>query len=427
VKIGVVKESFPGERRVALVPQATRVLNKLKVELLVEAGAGESAGFLDQAYRDAGGEVVASRNEVFERSDVIAMVRAANANPERGAADLALLREGQSLIAQCDPLWDPAAIVSLAGRKALVFALELMPRITRAQSMDVLSAMATISGYKAVLLAANHSPQMFPMMTTAAGTLAPARVFVMGAGVAGLQAIATARRLGAVISAYDVRAEVKEQVQSLGGKFVDVELTGTQDADGYAKEMGEEFYRKQRELMLKVVAESEAVITTAAIPGKKSPILVTAEMVQAMPAGSVIVDLAAERGGNCELTKPGETVVVHGVTIIGPTNLPAEVPRHASQMYSNNVTAFLKELVKDGRLTVDLTNEVVSGTLVTHRGKVVHAKVRELAGLPTLAEEEAAERQAAAASTGSAEPTSPETIVGGGDSADGDTYRLTGR
>lgn len=427
MKIGIVKESYPGERRVALVPQAMRTLNKLKVELLVESGAGESAGFLDQSYRDAGAEVVLTRSKVFERADAIALVRAVNANPDQGQADVALLREGQCLIAQCDPLWDPAAMVSLASRKALVFALELMPRITRAQSMDVLSSMATIYGYKGVLLAANHSPQMFPMMTTAAGTLAPAKVFVMGAGVAGLQAIATARRLGAVVSAYDVRPEVKEQVQSLGGKFVEIELAAAEGEGGYAKEMNEEFYRKQRELLLKVVAESDVVITTAAIPGKKSPILLTAEMVHAMPAGSVIVDLAAERGGNCELTKPGETVVTKGVKVIGPLNLASEAPRHASQMYSNNVTAFLKELVKDGKLTIDLTNEVVRDTLVTHRGKCVNAKVRELAGLTPLAEEEAAERKSAAASTAFAEPTSPETIFGGGDSEDGSSYRLSGR
>jgi NAD(P) transhydrogenase subunit alpha len=315
-------------------------------------------------------------------------------------------------------------MVSLAERKALVFSLELLPRITRAQSMDVLSSMATIAGYKGVLLAADHSQQMFPMMTTAAGTLAPARVFVMGAGVAGLQAIATARRLGAVVSAYDVRAEVKEQVNSLGGKFIEIDLAGGEGAGGYAKEMGEEFYRKQREALTAVIAASDVVITTAAIPGKKSPTLVTADMVKAMPPGSVIVDLAADRGGNCELTKPGAAIVAHGVTIVGPLNLASEVPRHASQMFSHNVTSFLKELVKDGRLTIDLTNEVVAGTLVTHRGKCVHPKVRELAGLPTLADEEAAERQAARGLR-SDEPTAPENIFGG-DSVDGETYRLSG-
>jgi NAD(P) transhydrogenase subunit alpha len=246
----------------------------------------------------------------------------------------------------------------------------------------------------------------------------------MGAGVAGLQAIATARRLGAVVSAYDVRADVKEQVQSLGGKFIEIELAGGEGAGGYAKEMGEEFYRKQREALTSVIAASDVVITTAAIPGKKSPTLVTADMVKVMPPGSVIVDLAADRGGNCELTKPGETVVAHGVTIVGPLNLASDVPRHASQMYSHNVAAFLKEVVKDGRLTIDMTNEVVAGTLVTHRGKCVHAKVRELANLPPLAEEEAAERKAAR-ETRSDEPTAPENIFGG-DSVDGDTYRLSG-
>ncbi len=422
--IGVPKETFPGERRVALVPQSTKALNKLKVDLVVEAGAGESAGYLDQAYRDAGAEIVNSRDELFNRANIVAMVRAATANPEQGAADIALLREGQCFIAQCDPLWDPAATVSLAERKALVFALELVPRITRAQSMDVLSSMATISGYKAVLLAANHSPQMFPMMTTAAGTLTPARVFIMGAGVAGLQAIASARRLGAVVSAYDVRPDVKEQVQSLGCKFIEMDLQGAEGEGGYAKEMGEEFYKKQRELMLKIVAESDVVITTAAIPGKKAPVLVTAEMVEAMPAGSVIVDLAAERGGNCELTKANETVVAHGVTIIGPANLPSEVPKHASQMYSNNVTTFLKSIVKDGKLMIDMTDEVVAGTLVTHRGKCVHPKVRELAGLPKLEEEEAQEHAAKRPET-TDEPTAPENVFGS-DSVDGDSYRLSG-
>lgn len=423
--IGIPKESFPGERRVALVPQATKALSKLKIDMAIETGAGEKAGYPDQAYRDAGAEIITSREELFSKANLVSMVRAATANPDQGAADLALLREGQCLIAQCDPLWDPQAMVSLAAKKALVFALELVPRITRAQSMDVLSSMATIAGYKAVLLAANHSPQMFPMMTTAAGTLTPARVFIMGAGVAGLQAIASARRLGAVVSAYDIRPDVKEQVQSLGGKFIEVALEGAEGEGGYAKEMGEDFYKKQRELMLKVVAESDVVITTAAIPGKKSPVLVTAEMVQAMPAGSVIVDLAAERGGNCELTKAGETIVAHGVTIIGPANLASEVPKHASQMYSNNVTTFLKSIVKDGHLTINMTDEVVAGTLVTHRGKCIHPKVRELAGLPKLAEEEAQEL-AAKQPQKSEEPTSPENVFGS-DTSDGDTYRLSGK
>ncbi|MCL4165030.1 UNVERIFIED_CONTAM: hypothetical protein GTU68_007659 [Idotea baltica] len=269
----------------------------------------------------------------------------------------------------------------LAKKDALIFAMEMVPRITRAQSMDVLSSMATIAGYKAVLLAAAESQQMFPMMMTAAGTLTPARVFIIGAGVAGLQAISCAKRLGAVVSAYDVRPVVKEQCESLGAKFVEMELDTGEGKGGYAKEMDEEFYRKQREMMLKVVAESDVVITTAAIPGKKAPILVTEEMVQAMPAGSIVMDLAAERGGNCELTKPGENVVVHDVTIMGPENLPSSIPRHASQMYSNNLTTFLKQLVKDGKVSLDLSDEIIKGTLITHGGKLVHPFVRELAGL----------------------------------------------
>lgn len=380
--IGVTKETFPGERRVSLAPAAVPVLKKLGADVMVEPGAGQAAGFLDEAYAKAGATLAGDRAEVLRSADILVQVRAAVANPERGQADLDQLRPGQVLIAQCDPLSNPQAMVSLADKQALIFALELVPRITRAQSMDVLSSMATIAGYKAVLLAANASPQMFPMMMTAAGTLTPARVFIVGAGVAGLQAIATARRTGAVVSAYDVRPVVKEQVESLGAKFVEMPLAGAEGQGGYAQEMGEEFYRRQRELMLKVVAESDVVITTAAVPGKKAPILITAEMVRAMPAGAVLVDLAAERGGNCELTRPGETIVEHGVTIIGPLNLASEIPRHASQMYSNNCTTFLKSLIKKGAFVLDLSDEVIAGTLVTHQGRVVHPLVRKLAGLP---------------------------------------------
>ena len=319
-------------------------------EVVVEAGAGIEAGIPDEQYSKAGARVCESRDEVFRESELLVLVRAAAANPEHGSADIERLREGQFLIAQCDPLTDPAGMSAVAERKAAVFALELVPRITRAQSIDVLSSMATIAGYKAVLLAASELPQMFPMLMTAAGTLKPARVFIVGAGVAGLQAIATARRLGAVVNAYDVRPAVKEQVESLGARFVEMELDTAEGEGGYAREMNEEFYRKQRELMLQVVAESDVVITTAAIPGKKAPILVTEEMVRAMPPGAVIVDLAAERGGNCELTKSGETCREHGVTILGPENLPSTVPNHASQMYSNNVVSLLKLLIKDGKV-----------------------------------------------------------------------------
>jgi NAD(P) transhydrogenase subunit alpha len=381
VIIGVPKETFPGEQRVALVPNAVRGLSRLGAGVLIESGAGMAAGFPDPAYAEAAAGVATSRDEVFLSSDVIVQVRAGAANASAGQDDIGRLREGQFLVAHCDPLSDPQAMQSLAGRKAVVFAMELVPRITRAQSMDVLSSMATISGYKAVLLAATQLPQMFPMMMTAAGTLKPARVFIVGAGVAGLQAIASARRLGAVVSAYDVRPAVKEQVESLGAKFVEMALEGAEGKGGYAKEMGEEFYRRQRELMLGVVAQSDVVVTTALIPGKKAPVLVTAEMVHAMPPGSVLVDLAAERGGNCELTRPGETVTVNGVTILGPLNLPSTVPNHASQMYSNNVVSFLKLLLKDGKLVLDLTDEVVAGTLLTRGGQLVHPMVREAGGM----------------------------------------------
>lgn len=385
--VAAPKETYAGERRVALVPAAMKALSRMGAELLIEAGAGNEAGFPDRLYEEAGARVIGSRDELFRQADVIVQVRAAAANPEQGAADLQRLRANQFLIAQCDPLSEPKAMESVAERGAVVFSLELVPRITRAQSMDVLSSMATIAGYKAVLIAASELPQMFPMLMTAAGTLKPARVFVIGAGVAGLQAIATAKRLGAIVSAYDTRPVVKEQVESVGGKFVEMPLEAGEGQGGYAKAMDEEFYRRQREFMQGVVSQSDVVITTAAIPGKQAPVLVTEEMVQAMPPGAVIVDLAAERGGNCALTRAGETVSAHGVKIIGPANLPSTVPNHASQMYSNNVIAFLKPLVKEGRLVLDLTDEVVVGSLLTRSGKLVHPFVRELAGLGPLVEE----------------------------------------
>ncbi|MCA8998593.1 MAG: Re/Si-specific NAD(P)(+) transhydrogenase subunit alpha [Planctomycetaceae bacterium] len=415
--IGVTTENFPGERRVALVPASVSTLRKMNNEVLVERGAGISAGFPDAAYEQAGAKLVNDRNEVIRSAEILLQVRAAVANPEQGQADIDQLKSGQILIAQCDPLSDAQKMVSLAEKNALIFALEMVPRITRAQSMDVLSSMATIAGYKAVLLAASHLPQMFPMMMTAAGTLAPARVFIVGAGVAGLQAIASARRMGAVVNAYDVRPVVKEQVESLGAKFVEMELEGGEGSGGYAKEMGEEFLKKQREMMLKVLAESEVVITTAAVPGKKAPLLVTEEMVEAMPPGSVVVDLAAERGGNCALTKPGETIEVHGVTILGPLNVPSDIPKHASQMYSNNVTTFLKLLInKEGKLTLNLSDEVVKGTLVTHQGQVVHPLVRQVAGLPEEIEKAAPPEP---------EPPVEESTDSNSSSDDnGDTYRL---
>lgn len=382
--IAVPTETFPGERRVALVPAAVKPLSRLGLELHVQAGAGAAAGFPDAVYEQAGAKVVADRDELWRSAEIVVQVRAAGANPDAGAADVARLREGQCLIAQCDPLTDAAATCRLAESRGAIFALELIPRITRAQSMDVLSSMATLAGYKGVLIAADLLPQMLPMLMTAAGTLAPAKVLILGVGVAGLQAIATARRLGAVVHAYDLRPETREQVESLGGKFVVLDLESGAGEGGYAKAMGEEFYRRQRELMRDVVAGMDAVITTAAVPGKKAPTLLTLEMVEAMSPGSVVVDLAAERGGNCELTRPGETIVHNGVTIAGPLNVPAQLPRHASQMYSNNVVTFLKSLVKEGQLVFNLSDEVIAGTLVTRGGEVLHPLVRQLAGLPEL-------------------------------------------
>ncbi|MCH8244225.1 MAG: Re/Si-specific NAD(P)(+) transhydrogenase subunit alpha, partial [Planctomycetes bacterium] len=352
-------------------------------EVLVETGAGVEAGFPDESYREKGAAIVTDRTEVFGSADLIFQVRGPGANLKGGDADLALMNAGQTVIAQFDPLSAPESVKKLAERKVVAFSLELMPRITRAQSMDVLSSQATVAGYKAVLVAAEVAPRMFPMFMTAAGTVRPAHVLIVGAGVAGLQAIATAKRLGAIVHAYDVRAEVKEQIESLGAKFVEMELDAgdAQDKGGYAKDMGEEFLKKQRELMTKVVAESHIVVTTAAIPGRKSPVIVTADMVKGMMPGSVIVDLAAERGGNCELTKLDKTVVKHGVTILGPANLPSTVPFHASQMFAKNCTNFLKELTKDGQLAIDMENEVHAGTLLTRDGEVVHPKIRELLGM----------------------------------------------
>ncbi|HSN55872.1 MAG TPA: Re/Si-specific NAD(P)(+) transhydrogenase subunit alpha [Candidatus Sulfomarinibacteraceae bacterium] len=377
--VGVVKETFPGEARVALVPAGAGQLARADLEVLVEAGAGTAAGYEDRAYVDKGAALAADRAEVWRRADVMLQVRALGANPDAGRADVGHVRPGQVIIGACEPLTEHEATRALAGAGATLFSMEMMPRITRAQSMDILSSMATVAGYKAVLLAADALPRLFPMMMTAAGTLSPARVFVVGAGVAGLQAIASSRRLGAVVHAYDVRPAVKEQVASLGATFVELELdTGAaEDAGGYARELGEDFYAKQREMMLSVVADSDVVITTAAVPGKRAPVLVTREMVEGMRRGSVVVDLAAERGGNCELTRPGERVDHGGVLILGPLNLPATVPYHASQMYSKNLTTFLLHLVKDGELVVDPEDEITRGTLIARGGEIVHEGVVE--------------------------------------------------
>jgi NAD(P) transhydrogenase subunit alpha len=384
--VGVPRESFPGERRVALVPAAIPNLTKAGLEVVVEAGAGIAAGYPDADYAAKGAKIAASRAEVFRAADIVVQILCYGSNDKTGKADVRLFRNGQVLIGFLRPLGSIETIREIAAKGVTSFSVELMPRTTRAQSMDVLSSMATICGYKAVVLAADTSPRIFPMLTTAAGTITPGRVFVIGAGVAGLQAIATARRLGAVASAYDLRPAAKEQVHSLGGRFVElpIEAKDAEDARGYARAQDETFYKRQRELLGKVVAESDVVISAAVIPGKKPPILVTKEMVASMAPGSVIVDLAGERGGNCELTRPGEIVVEHGVTIIGWFNLASTVPYHASQMYARNVTAFLLHLVKDGKLQFNLDDEIVRDTLLTRGGEVVNPRVREFFSLPAL-------------------------------------------
>jgi H+-translocating NAD(P) transhydrogenase subunit alpha len=381
--IGVPKETLPGENRVAIVPASIPGLIKAGFEVLVEHGAGMAAGFPDGDYLARGATLV-SRDDVFGRGQLILQVRTPAANAAEGSADLARLASQHTVIGLADPLTASPAVSELASRGVTSFAMELIPRITRAQSMDVLSSMANIAGYKAVLLAADSLPRVVPMMMTAAGTITAARVFVIGAGVAGLQAIATAKRLGARVEAYDVRPAVKEQIESLGAKFVElpIEAGAAEDRGGYATAQDESFYRRQRETMAKVVAHSDIVITTAAIPGKRSPVLVTADMVATMAAGSVIVDLAAERGGNCESSVADQTVVVSGVTIHAPTNLPATVPYHASQMYARNMTTLVAHLWKNGVLSIDQDDEITRETLVTRGGDVVHPRVRETLGLP---------------------------------------------
>jgi len=381
--VGVLKETFPGERCVAIVPRSVEALKKSDIAVILEPSAGAEAGYTDDQYV-AKGATTASREEIFAQADILIQFRSLGANPEAGRADLRSLRAGQIVMGLGEPLTAVREAADLAATGVSFFALELIPRTTRAQSMDVLSSLATISGYEAVLLSARALPKIFPMLMTAAGTITPAKVFVIGAGVAGLQAIATARRLGSVVSAYDVRPAVKDQIVSVGAKFItlDVEATAAEDKGGYAKVMDEAFYRRQRELMLEVVREQDVVISTAAVPGKKAPILITKDMVEAMAPGSVIMDVAAVRGGNCELTRPGETVIHKGVTILGPTNFASMAPYHASQMFSANAITFLKHLIGFLPLTNDVTDDIVTDTLVTHAGGVTNLRVREALGLP---------------------------------------------
>jgi NAD(P) transhydrogenase subunit alpha len=381
--IGVPTEQTLDERRVALVPAAVAALSAAGHRVLVQRGAGDRAGFTDAGYEEHGAEVKDDARELFASA---ALVLAVN-SPASYEGGPAMLHDGQLVVGLLDPFGTPEGIAALADRGVTAMALELLPRISRAQQLDALTSMATIAGYKAVLVAAHELNRMFPLMMTAAGTITPAKVLVIGAGVAGLQAIATAHRLGAVVEAYDVRPDVREQVESLNARFVEFDLAtaGAEDAGGYAQQMDDAFYDRQRELLGEVVGRSDVVITTAAVPGASAPLLVTAGAVARMEPGSVIVDLAAPTGGNCELTQPGETVEVHGVKIVGPLNLASSVPHDASQMYSRNVVSFLGVLLPEAADTPALADEIVRETVTTRAGEVVHARVRELLGLPVMA------------------------------------------
>lgn len=399
MKIGIPREKKSGETRVALTPANAEVWIKKGQEIIVESGAGERAGYLDSAYEQVGARIAHSREEIFATSDIILQVQSFGSNQENSSADLDLLREGQLVAGMMDPLASADVARTLADKKVTAFAMELVPRISRAQSMDVLSSMATLAGYKAVLLGAAASPRIMPMLMTAAGTLQPIRAFIMGAGVAGLQACATAKRLGAVVEAYDVRPAAREQIVSVGAKpveFPELETQAAEDKGGYAKAQGEDFLKRQRELMTAVIAQQDLVITTAAVPGAKSPILVTSDMVRAMKPGSVIVDLAAERGGNCELTRLGETVVVNGVTILGPENLASTIPFHASQMYGKNMEVLLGHIIDgDGNLKLDFEDEIIFETVIAHGGDVPHARMRAMLGLQPIIKAEGAQAPAA--------------------------------
>jgi NAD(P) transhydrogenase subunit alpha len=376
VKLAVVRESQPGEDRVAVVPEVASKLARTGIEVVVEAGAGEAARFPDDAYREAGATVLDSAAATLAGASVVARVQP----PTLG--EVAGLPDGISLISFLQPVAAAETVEALAGKGATVYSLDLLPRISRAQSMDALSSQATVAGYRAGLSAAEHLAKFFPMFMTAAGTVPPAKVLVMGAGVAGLQAIATARRLGAVVRAYDVRAAAKEEVQSLGAKFVELDLATQEGSGGYAKEQTAEELARQQEQLAAEVAASDVVITTAQIPGRRAPVLVTTAMVEGMSEGSVIVDMAADSGGNCEVSVAGEDVVYHGVTVVGLSNPPASMPTHASFLYARNIANFLGLLVKDGELAPDFGDEIVAGTCVVRAGAIVHGPTAEALGVP---------------------------------------------
>jgi len=386
VIIGITRELVAGENRVSLCPDNVQSLVDKGLELWVEQNAGAQAGFSDDDYISVGAKVVSDRDELFAKSDVILQVQSFGSNTENADDDLKRLKAKQLVIGMMDPLAQPQAAQQVAGTGATAIALEMVPRISRAQSMDVLSSMATLAGYRSVLLGAEAAPRILPMLMTAAGTLQPARVLIMGVGVAGLQACATAKRLGAVVEAYDVRPAAREQIISVGATPVELDLPteSSEGAGGYAKKQSEEFLRMQREQMTEVVARQDIIITTAAIPGAKSPILVTEDMLKAMKTGSVLVDLAAERGGNCESTQMGKTVVAHGVTIVGPENLASDVAFHASQMYGNNIQTLLELILEEGQINLDFEDEIVAGTVIAHAGEVPHPYMRKLLDLPSL-------------------------------------------
>ena len=384
--VGVVMESYPGERRVALTPSVVASLAKSDWKAIVESGAGAEAGYLDDDYRQAGADVT-NRGDVLARADAVAQVRGVTANIDRARDDMNQLRREQMLIGLLEPWSDKDTIDALARTGVTAFALELMPRTTRAQAMDVLSSQANIAGYKAVILAADTLPKLFPMMMTPSGTITAAKIFIIGAGVAGLQAIATARRLGGVVTAYDVRPVVKEQVESLGATFLEIKIdtAGAEDKGGYAKELSQAAIEQQQRQMTEAIAAADVVITTALVPGRPAPRLITTAQVQRMKPGSVVIDLAAERGGNCEATAPGETIVHNGVTIVGDTNLPAGAARDASQMFARNVASFLQNLRdKQGNLKLDGDDDIICGTMLTRSGRIVHEKIREVFGLEPL-------------------------------------------
>jgi len=383
--VAVAKEISAGERRVALVPDAVKQLKSKGVDVVVERGAGTSAGFDDEAYERAGATMEADPKALFARADFLLKVQAPVDLPD-GGNELDALRPGSMLVGFLKPLDAPELAARLAAAKVTAFAVELMPRITRAQSMDALSSMSSLAGYRAVLLAAGALPRIFPMLVTAAGTITAARVLIIGAGVAGLQAIATARRLGAIVEAYDTRPAVKEQVESLGARFVELDLeTGdAEGAGGYAKAQSEEFYQRQREQLAKRVAAADVVITTALVPGQPAPLLIEESAVRAMRPGSVIVDLAAEKGGNCACTEADREVVVQGVRILGPTNLPSDLAFNASQMYAKNLVTFLLHLLRDGKIELDLEDEITRGALLTHQGEIANEAVRSRAAKSTV-------------------------------------------